>query len=145
MSHPDDWGYNGGPTPEGYTDVKGEGKFMEDANGKLLINPNYRDYINDPDNRIDWTGVAMDLITYGAGSAGWLATSQLSTLALWMITTTAFWLDHGGNQPDVPNETLDPFGMSTSGPGSAFEVESLIPSDETTFDVPTTSGDYLFA
>jgi RHS repeat-associated protein len=77
-------GYQGGPTPPGYTDQDGTGRFMVDQNGRIFMNPNYRAYLRSPDSRIDWVGVTEDLLILGAESvSGAGVTKWGADLATW--------------------------------------------------------------
>lgn len=83
----DDGGYPGGPTPGGFTDYgDGTGRFMYDNQGRLHVNPNYAQWLNSPDQQINWFGVFSELAAIAGTSIGPLPFNGAVALVSWMST-----------------------------------------------------------
>lgn len=92
----DGGGYPGGPTPDGYTPHEdGTGRFMYDGEGRIHINPYYAEWLNDPEQEIDWGGVFLDLAVITGVSVGLLPFHSSIVIGGWLLSAHAeFMLDH---------------------------------------------------
>ena len=70
------------------------------------MNPNYAAWLNHPDQRIDWTGVGLDLGTILGGSYGGIAIGEVRGFIGWAIAYWSEYLDMGDRygDPTDPND-----------------------------------------
>lgn len=74
---------------------------MYDSEGRMLINPNYAEWLNHEDQEIDWGGVTLDMLQVIGGAHGWLSVGALRQMIGWGIAGGAEYLDH--RYPDSGN------------------------------------------
>jgi len=92
----DSGGYPGGPTPDGYTPHEdGTGRFMYDSQGRMHITPAYAEWLNDPDQEIDWGNVVIGIAGAAGISVGLLPFYPGIVLGGWVVSVISeFLLDY---------------------------------------------------
>lgn len=80
-------GQSNGSIPPGYTAVGDGQHYMQDSQGNYHLTPSYQDSLQNAQANgwgIDWTGVAIDLVTISGGSIGGAGGGGIRFLGGWI-------------------------------------------------------------